>query len=123
WEKVNGFEDVSTVEDYDTGFAASRIEAQDGCFVRQVTNTLEEQEAFLAAHQNTTHDIQPATDVNVMAVPLEDPEGTIGETLVDFCGELPVYKMVKSEARRRRKGKSRRKVKSRGKRRAWRGGR
>ncbi|XP_068246451.1 uncharacterized protein [Palaemon carinicauda] len=92
----NDFEDVSTLEDYNTGFGASRVESQEGCFVRLLVSSIEEQIAFIQDHQQDTLPLS-ADDVNVLAVSLDNPEEEIGEELTNFCGELPVYKLVKNE--------------------------
>merc|ERR1712212_37374 len=55
------FEDVETLEDYNVGLAASRVESQEACYVRRLDNPVEE----------------------------------IGYVLANFCGDLPVYKLVK----------------------------
>ncbi|XP_068246454.1 uncharacterized protein [Palaemon carinicauda] len=90
------FEDVSTLEDYNTGFAASRVESQEGCFVRLLVTTIEAQVAFIRDHQETALPISDE-DMNVLAVSLDNPEEEIGEELTNFCGDLPVYKLVKIE--------------------------
>ncbi|XP_064088263.1 uncharacterized protein LOC135202719 [Macrobrachium nipponense] len=90
------FEEVNTLEDYNTGFAASRVESQDGCFVRILVTSIEDQVAFIESQQQTTVPVDQG-DMNVLAVSLDNPLEEIGETLTNFCGDLPVYKLVKND--------------------------
>ncbi|KAK4301029.1 hypothetical protein Pmani_026803 [Petrolisthes manimaculis] len=89
------FEDVETLEDFNTGFSASRIESQEACQLRALPMSFGDQIAFLKGHQNMSSNVEGYQ--NVMAVPLDDPEAEVGELLANFCAELPAYKMVVSE--------------------------
>ncbi|KAK7086187.1 hypothetical protein SK128_000483 [Halocaridina rubra] len=90
------FEDVETLEDYSAGFAASRVESQEACYVRRLVTSLEQQVAYIQGHQQNAQTVD--SDVRVMGVSLDDPEEEIGESLTHFCGDLPVYKLVKDES-------------------------
>ncbi|XP_066953223.1 uncharacterized protein [Macrobrachium rosenbergii] len=93
-DEHDDFEEVNTLEDYNAGFAASRVESQDGCFVRILVTSFEDQVAYIQSQQQTTVTVDP-NDMNVLAVSLDNPLEEIGETLTNFCGDLPIYKLVK----------------------------
>ena len=93
----NDFEEVSLLEDYETGFAASLVPSQDACYVRMLVNSFSEQ-----LHQIETYASKGMGDQSsggsVTAVPLENAEEEIGSRLASFCGDTPVYKLVKAES-------------------------
>lgn len=77
------------------GVAASRVMAQEACYVRRLVKSLQEQADYIRQHQDT--DMRLEADIKVTAVSLDDPEEEIGTELADFCGDLPVYKLVKED--------------------------
>lgn len=54
-----------------------------------------QQVQYVKEHENVSNVIE--NNQNVEAVPVDNPEEEVGQRLADFCGELPVYKMVASE--------------------------
>merc|ERR1712055_254045 len=72
------FEEVTTFEDYDIGFGASRVTSEETCYVRLLSKTLEEQVAYLQEHQNK-------------------PMTVVGEEVANFCDDFPAYKLVKKQ--------------------------
>ncbi|XP_063614008.1 uncharacterized protein LOC134787206 [Penaeus indicus] len=89
------FDDVETLEDYSVGLAASRVVSQEACYVRQLVKSFEQQVAFIKGHQDDGMRVE--SDVRVSAVSLDNPEEEIGSDLANFCGDLPVYKLVSEE--------------------------
>ncbi|XP_042856646.1 uncharacterized protein LOC122243218 [Penaeus japonicus] len=89
------FDDVETLEDYSVGLAASRVGSQEACYVRRLVKSFEEQVAFIKGHQDDGMRVE--SDVRVSAVSLDNPEEEIGSDLANFCGDLPVYKLVNQE--------------------------
>ncbi|KAK7068164.1 hypothetical protein SK128_019233 [Halocaridina rubra] len=87
------FEKVETLEDYTAGFAASRVESQEACYLRRLVRTFEEQVSYMNSQRNNV--MKTENDVKVMAIPLDNAEEEVGSTLANFCGDLPVYKLVK----------------------------
>ncbi|XP_037800564.1 uncharacterized protein LOC119595512 [Penaeus monodon] len=86
------FDDVETLEDYSVGLAASRVVSQEACYVRRLVKSFEQQVAFIKGHQDDGMRVE--SDVRVSAVSLDNPEEEIGSDLANFCGDLPVYKLV-----------------------------
>ncbi|KAK3873758.1 hypothetical protein Pcinc_021265 [Petrolisthes cinctipes] len=91
----DNFEEIDTLEDYDMGFAATRVEAQESCFLRALPMSFSQEVQYVEEHQNITSVVEGNQDVN--AVPVDNPETEVGKRLADFCGDLPVYKLVASE--------------------------
>ncbi|XP_063601641.1 uncharacterized protein LOC134777710 [Penaeus indicus] len=89
------FDDVETLEDYSVGLAASRVVSQEACYVRRLVKSFEQQVAFIKGHQDDGMRVE--SDVRVSAVSLDNPEEEIGSDLANFCGDLPVYKLVSEE--------------------------
>nr|XP_027207305.1 uncharacterized protein LOC113800700 [Penaeus vannamei] len=89
------FDDVETLEDYSVGLAASRVVSQEACYVRRLVKSFEQQVAFIKGHQDDGMRVE--SDVRVSAVSLDNPEEEIGSDLANFCGDLPVYKLVTEE--------------------------
>lgn len=69
------------------GLAASRVESEDACLVSRLVNSFDERVAFIEAHQVGNMSVE--SDVEVQAVPFDET--------VDFCGDLPVYELVREE--------------------------
>ncbi|XP_071519940.1 uncharacterized protein [Panulirus ornatus] len=91
--ETDEFEDVETLEDYNVGVAASRVTSQEACYVRRLVKSLEEQVDYIRQHQST--DMRLEADIIVSSVSLDDPEEEIGSELATFCGDLPVYELVR----------------------------
>ncbi|XP_042877711.1 uncharacterized protein LOC122256826 [Penaeus japonicus] len=89
------FGGVETLEDYNVGLAASRVESQEACYVRRLVKSFDDQVAFIKSHQDESMEV--TSDAEVSAVPLENPEDEIGTEFANFCGDLPVYKLVEEE--------------------------
>merc|ERR1712142_296751 len=89
------FMDVETLEDYNEGLAASRVESQEACYVRRLVKSFDDQVTFIASHNDDGMRVKD--QVQVSAVSLDNPVEEIGSVLTDFCGDLPVYKLVKEE--------------------------
>jgi len=87
--------DVETLEDYESGFAASRVKDEESCFIRVLQDTLDQASAkaheVAAAHLN-----RRLEDVSAAAIPAENAIEWAGERLMDFCGNYEVYKLVQS---------------------------
>ncbi|XP_068247417.1 uncharacterized protein [Palaemon carinicauda] len=86
--------DVETFEDYETGFAASRVNDEENCFIRQLNSTIEEavkkiEELSISGPQ------KPLGEEKVLAISAEDVEEWAGERILNFCGDFPIYKLVK----------------------------
>jgi len=87
--------DVETLEDYEAGFAASRVKDEESCFIRQLHDTLDQ--ASAKAHEVAAAKMnRRLEDVSAAAIPAENAIEWAGERLVDFCGNYEVYKLVKS---------------------------
>merc|ERR1711915_6831 len=91
----DSFEEVYIMEDFDAGFAASRVDSQDGCYVRMLVNSFADQVKQIQQYAESGMGDESSSAVT--AVPLENPEEEIGSRLAEFCGETPVYKLVKAE--------------------------
>merc|ERR1712168_978656 len=91
----DSFEEVHIMEDFDAGFGASRVDSQDGCYVRMLVNSFADQVKQIHYYAESGMDDESSSAVT--AVPLENPEEEIGARLTEFCGETPVYKLVKAE--------------------------
>ncbi|XP_042867224.1 uncharacterized protein LOC122250033 [Penaeus japonicus] len=94
-DESEDFDDVETLEDYSVGLAASRVGSQEACYVRRLVKSFEKQVAFIKGHQDDGMRVE--SDVRVSAVSLDNPEEEIGSDLANFCGDLPVYKLVNQE--------------------------
>jgi len=87
--------DVETLEDYEAGFAASRVKDEESCFIRQLHDTLDQ--ASAKAHEVAAAKMnRRLEDVSAAAIPAENAIEWAGERLMDFCGNYEVYKLVKS---------------------------
>ncbi|CAL4063783.1 unnamed protein product, partial [Meganyctiphanes norvegica] len=86
------FEEVTTFEDYELGFGASRVTSQEACYVRLLTKTLDEQISFLDHHQNKPMTVEG--DAQVEAIPVDDVYEELGSEIVNFCDDYPAYKLV-----------------------------
>ncbi|CAL4067772.1 unnamed protein product [Meganyctiphanes norvegica] len=87
--------DVETLEDYDSGFAASRVKDEESCFIRQLLDTYDQ--AHEKAHEvAATSPQRKEGDVDVKAIPAENAIEWAGERLMDFCGDYEVYKLVQT---------------------------
>ncbi|KAK7068162.1 hypothetical protein SK128_023212 [Halocaridina rubra] len=86
--------DMETLEDYNTGYGASRVASQEACLIRQLEKTFEARLSYLKSHDQTTL-VEPEMDYEMKAVPVENPKEEIGDYLTAFCGELPMFKMIK----------------------------
>merc|ERR1712198_372409 len=89
------FEDVETLEDYNVGLAASRVESQEACYVRRLVKSFDDQVALIASHNDDGMRVEE--DVQVSGISLDNPVEEIGSDLANFCGNLPVYKLVGEE--------------------------
>merc|ERR1719348_1340528 len=87
------FMDVETLEDYNEGLAASRVESQEACYVRRLVKSFDDQVAYISSHNDDGMRVEE--ELKVSAVSLDNPEEEIGSALANFCGDLPVYKLVK----------------------------
>ncbi|CAL4067773.1 unnamed protein product, partial [Meganyctiphanes norvegica] len=88
--------DVETLEDYESGFAASRVKDEESCFIRQLLDTFDQ--ASAKAHEvSATSPQRKEGDVGVNAIPAENAIEWAGERLMDFCGDYEVYKLVQTE--------------------------
>ena len=93
--QAEDFEEVSMMEDYESGFAASLVPSQDACYVRMLVNTFGEQVAQIQSMASQGMGEQSSSAVS--AVPLENAEEEVGSRIAAFCGDAPVYKLVKAE--------------------------
>merc|ERR1739838_664492 len=89
------FEEVTTFEDYDIGFGASRVTSEETCYVRLLSKTLEEQVAYLQEHENKPMNVEGEAQVD--AVPVDDAYEELGEEIANFCDDFPAYKLVKKQ--------------------------
>merc|ERR1712002_116274 len=95
-DKEGFFADVDTFEDYETGYAASRVASQDACFLRQLTESLDM--TLQRLHNFEAQGVQHILgNTDVWAEPLDDLEGVAGPRLASFCGDVPVYKLVRPD--------------------------
>jgi len=88
--------DVETIEDYATGFAASRVDEEESCYIRKLIDTMEDavkKVEELAASGPQKY--QGSEDV--LAIPAEDVEEWAGDRIMRFCGDFAIYKLVKTE--------------------------
>ena len=76
--------------------AASRVESQEACYVRRLVKSFEEQVAFIQSFNDPSLFVEGDGET-VSAIPIEDPEEEMGSLLVEFCGDLPAYKLVSEE--------------------------
>jgi len=90
------YADVETMEDYEAGYAVSKVAQQDSCFVRQLTMPMEESVRKLRtmSHQGVQ---QIMGELEVWGEPTEDLEKLAGERLAEFCGDWPAYKLVEPD--------------------------
>lgn len=73
------------------GYAATKVEAEDACFVKELDKTLEEQVEELVNKGKYTI----TESVNTTAIPLDDDEQSdVGERVLTFCDGLPVYTLL-----------------------------
>merc|ERR1711915_562056 len=94
--ETNDFEQVETLEDYNVGLAASRMVSQEACYVRRLVKSFASQAKYLKNHDKQSQ-ATSEEPTKVTAILLENPEEEIGEDLTNFCGDLPVYKLVKKQ--------------------------
>jgi len=87
--------DVETLEDYESGFAASRVKDEESCFIRHLPDTFD-QATEKAREVAATSPQKKEGDVDVAAIPAEDAIEWAGERLMDFCGNYEVYKLVQT---------------------------
>ncbi|XP_027210259.2 uncharacterized protein [Penaeus vannamei] len=95
-EEQGNLGDVDTIEDYSVGFAASRVQEEEACFIRKLSGTLEE--ASAEAHRLAS--AGPQTNQGseeVLAIPADDAEEWAGSRIIEHCGDFPIYKLVKTE--------------------------
>lgn len=87
------FADVSTFEDYGTGYAVSKLASQDICFLRQLFENFDV--AVERLHHLRNQGIQHNLgDVHVWVEPIKDLEGMVGSRLASFCADSPAYELV-----------------------------
>ncbi|XP_050699385.1 serine-aspartate repeat-containing protein C-like [Eriocheir sinensis] len=90
-DETEYFEAVQLLQDYDTGYAATKVESEDACFVKELDKTLEEQVDELVNKGNYTI----TESVNTTAIPLDDDEQSdVGDRVLAFCDGLPVYQLI-----------------------------
>merc|ERR1712055_506115 len=89
------FEEVTTFEDYDIGFGASRVTSEETCYVRLLSKTLEEQVVYLQEHQNKPMTVEGEAQVD--AIPVDDAYEELGEEIANFCDDFPAYRLVKKQ--------------------------
>merc|ERR1719244_1581161 len=89
------FEEVTTFEDYEIGFGATRVTSEEACYVRVLSKTLEEQVAYLEDQQGTPMTVEGEAQVDAIAV--DDAYEELGEEIADFCDDFPAYKLVKKQ--------------------------
>jgi len=88
--------DVDTIEDYGTGFAASRVSDEEACYIRKLNITMDE--AIRKAEELAASGLQEYQgSEEVLAIPAEDVDAWAGDRIVRFCGDFPIYKLVKTE--------------------------
>jgi|ERR1712142_585289 len=87
--------DVETLEDYESGFAASRVKDEERCFIRQLLDTFDQGSAK-AREVAATSPQKREGDVDTKAIPAENAIEWAGERLVDFCGDYETYKLVQT---------------------------
>merc|ERR1740137_489152 len=89
------FEEVTTFEDYEIGFGATRVTSDEKCYVRLLSKTLTEQVAYLQEHQNKPMTVEG--DAQVDAIPVDDAYEELGNEIANFCDDFPAYKLVKKQ--------------------------
>merc|ERR1712168_1069435 len=90
------FEGVETLEDYNWGLAASRVESQEACYIRRLVTSFKNQVAFVKTFDSTSQLVDD-NGVSIYATPIENTEEEIGSLLYQFCGDLAAYNLVKGE--------------------------
>jgi len=88
--------DVETLEDYESGFAASRVKDEESCFIRQLLETFDQASAK-AREVAATSPQEKEGDIDVNAIPAENAIEWAGERLMEFCGNYEVYKLGQTE--------------------------
>lgn len=67
------------------------MESEGACFVRELDKMLDEQVDQFVSQENDTI----MESANTTAIPLDDDEQRdVGERVLEFCGDLPVYLMI-----------------------------
>merc|ERR1711915_2711 len=89
------FEEVTTFEDYEVGFGASRVTSEEVCYVRLLSKSLEGEVAYLTEHQHKPMTFEGEAQVN--AIPVDDAYEELGEEIANFCDDFPAYKLVKKQ--------------------------
>ncbi|KAK7073595.1 hypothetical protein SK128_020155 [Halocaridina rubra] len=90
------YADVNTLEDYESGYAVSRVASQDSCFVRQLTEDIDASDNRL--HEMRDKGLQRILGrVDVWAEPIDDVQALVGSRLAAFCGESAAYKLVRPD--------------------------
>jgi len=87
--------DVETLEDYESGFAASRVKDEESCYIRQLRDTFDEASAKAREVAATSPQTKEG-DVDTNAIAAENAIEWAGERLMDFCGNYEVYKLVQT---------------------------
>ncbi|KAK7077286.1 hypothetical protein SK128_014224 [Halocaridina rubra] len=95
-EEQGNLADVETIEDYRTGFAASKVADEETCYIRKLTKSLEESVAE-AEKLSAAGPQEYLGHEDVLAIPAEDVNEWAGERIEKFCGEYAIYKLVKTE--------------------------
>merc|ERR1712179_850753 len=72
------FEEVTTFEDYEIGFGASRVTSEEACYVRLLSKSVED-------------------EAQVDAIPVDDAYEELGDEIAKFCDDFPAYKLVKKQ--------------------------
>lgn len=89
------FEGIESLEDFSVGFGASRVAAQESCFIRKLEVTsLEEQANQLRNQESAPVSVDQAMEL--ISIPAENVED-FGDRIAEFCGDLPAYKLGVSE--------------------------
>ncbi|CAL4083555.1 unnamed protein product, partial [Meganyctiphanes norvegica] len=91
----DNFEEVTTFEDYELGYGASRVTSQEACYVRLLSKSLDEQISYLKQHQNNPMTVDG--DAQVEAIPVDDVYEELGDEVANFCDDYPAYKLVKRQ--------------------------
>ncbi|CAL4191969.1 unnamed protein product [Meganyctiphanes norvegica] len=89
------FEEVTTFEDYEIGFGATRVPSEEACYVRLLSKTLDEQVDYLQEHQHKPMTMEGEAQVDT--IPVDDAYEELGDEIANFCDDFPAYKLVKKQ--------------------------
>ncbi|KAF2365936.1 BRICHOS domain [Trinorchestia longiramus] len=78
------------LEDHNVGFSATRMDADEVCYIAKLSTTFKKQLALYRSHKDDPIVITQSEELK--AIPAEDTE-EYGDRLNEFCGDYPVYKL------------------------------